>query len=107
MIAIDKINCEFKIIDTQTADSITQKPDDGCYISGMFLEGAKYKDFLILIRWDYKRHLLTQPKPKELFSPLPLIHIVPIEMTDDQEPEKKGVYNCPLYKVVSRVWNNL
>lgn len=65
-------------------------PDDGCYVYGLFLEGA---------RWDYKRHVLADPEPKVLFSPLPIVWLKPIE-------SNKAVpwphYNCPVYKVASR-----
>jgi dynein heavy chain len=56
----------------------------------MFLEGA---------RWDFKKHIINNPYPKELFSDLPMILLYPIE---DREPPVEGIYNCPLYKVESR-----
>lgn len=56
----------------------------------MFIEGA---------RWDNKTHMLQDSKPKELFSNLPLIHLVP---EVNRVVQKTGLYNCPLYKVVSR-----
>ena len=43
--------------------------------------------------------MICQPKAKELFSDFPLMHIVPIP---DRTPPETGIYNCPLYKVVSR-----
>jgi len=42
---------------------------------------------------------MMNPKPKELFSDVPLIHFVPVV---DKEKLTEYVYNCPLYKVVSR-----
>jgi len=42
----------------------------------------------------------VEPKPKELFSNFPLIYLRPRE---DREKPEIGIYNCPLYKVVSRV----
>jgi dynein heavy chain len=54
------------------------------------LEGAK---------WDYKKHYISLPKQKELYSDLPLLHLVPIV---DRVVPKDGIYNCPMYKVVSR-----
>ena len=56
----------------------------------MFLEGA---------RWDVKKHLLAWPKPKELYSDVPVMQLVPIP---DRETPTTGIYNCPTYKVVSR-----
>jgi dynein heavy chain len=90
VIAIDKIGFEFKVLDHMTYQEVKEKPEDGCYLYGIYLEGA---------RWDYKKHMITQPKPKELYSDLPLVHLVPV---NNREPPIEGVYNCPVYKVVSR-----
>lgn len=45
MIAIDRLEFEYKILDLEPS-KVTQKPDDGCYVYGVYLEGA---------RWDYKK----------------------------------------------------
>ncbi len=72
-------------------DQVKSKPPEGgCYVYGIFLEGAK---------WDTKKHYIGQPKPKELFSDLPLVHLLPIL---DKVKKAEGIYECPLYKVVSR-----
>ena len=39
----------------------------------MFLEGA---------RWDNKKHIINDCRPKELFSDLPMIHLNPIVNRD-------------------------
>jgi len=90
VIAIDQLSFEFKIMDDRTYQDIKEKPEDGCYIYGMFLEGA---------RWDPKRHVLSNSKPKELYSDVPLIWLVP---KNERVPPKEGIYNCPIYKVLSR-----
>ncbi|KAL4429885.1 hypothetical protein ABPG74_022908 [Tetrahymena malaccensis] len=90
IIAVDKLSFEFKILDNLHYTDIQQKPKSGCYIYGIYLEGAK---------WNYKTHMIDDPQPKELYSDLPLIHLVPKE--NRQVPES-GIYNSPLYKVVSR-----
>ena len=69
IIAVDKISFEFRIVDEKTHTDITEKPEDGCYVYGIFLEGA---------RWDYKKHLMNNPYPKELFSDLPLMQLFPV-----------------------------
>lgn len=43
--------------------------------------------------------MLAESKPKELFSDLPMVHLIP---RVDRETPKEKVYHCPLYKVVSR-----
>jgi len=42
IIAIDKLSFEFKFLDHISHTDIKQKPDDGCYIYGMFIEGARW-----------------------------------------------------------------
>lgn len=60
------------------------------YVYGIFLEGSS---------WNYKKHIIDQPIPKELFADLPLMHVFPIL---DREAGKVQYYQCPMYKVVSR-----
>ncbi len=90
VIAIDRIGVDFKIIDDKTHADIKEKPESGCYVYGMFIEGA---------RWDPTHHALNNSKPKELYTELPLIWLVPV--ADRKQPET-GIYNCPVYKVLSR-----
>jgi len=90
VIAIDRLAYEFKILDDKSHTEITEKPSEGIYIYGMFLEGA---------RWDHKKHILGNSKPKELYSDVPLLWLVP---KADRVAPKDGIYNCPIYKVVSR-----
>ncbi|CAD8156782.1 unnamed protein product [Paramecium pentaurelia] len=91
VIAIDKLNYEFKILDTLSPQDIEEKPEDGCYIFGISLEG---------IRWDYKKHYITHPRQKELYSELPLVWLLPC--IEKEYPKDLVIYQCPLYKVVSR-----
>ena len=87
---IDTIAFDFLMLDTFSADSITTKPTDGVYIRGLFLEGA---------RWDPEIRSLNDSRPKQLFSPAPIMHLSPCK--DRQEPTG-GIYRCPIYKVLSR-----
>jgi len=43
----------------EKVDAITERPEDGAYIYGLFMEGA---------RWDYTEHCVTHSNPKELFT---------------------------------------
>merc|ERR1712010_94783 len=87
---IDTIAFDFIMLDTFSADSITTKPTDGVYIRGLFLEGA---------RWDPEIRSLNDSRPKQLFSPAPIMHLSPCK---DREEPTGGIYRCPIYKVLSR-----
>ena len=87
---IDTIGFDFIMLDTFSSDAITTKPQDGVYIRGLFLEGA---------RWDPEIRSLNDSRPKQLFSPAPIMHLSPCK--DRQEPSG-GIYRCPIYKVLSR-----
>jgi dynein heavy chain len=89
-IAIDRVSFNFKYMDHTKPEEITAKPEDGVYIFGVYLEGAK---------WDHGRHIITDPQDKELYSEMPMIWLIP--SIDRVEPTE-GVYQCPVYKVVSR-----
>jgi len=91
VIAIDRIDFDVKIEDEKTHTDIKEKPSDGCYIYGLFLEGA---------RWDNRKHILAQSRPKELYTDLPLIWLLPA--VDRTSPPKDTYYRCPIYKVLSR-----
>lgn len=56
----------------------------------MYLEGA---------RWNPTTHLLDDSKPKQLYIEMPMMWFVPKK--NRKKPET-GIYNCPVYKVLSR-----
>ena len=41
-------------------------------------------------------HILSESKPKELFSDIPMIHFLPMP---NRTTPTTGIYNCPIYKV--------
>jgi Dynein heavy chain C-terminal domain len=71
-------------------DQMDTKPEDGVYIYGLFLEGA---------RWDKAAKSLVDPRPKELFSPVPVIHMLPQQ---NRPTPQSGIYRCPVYKILTR-----
>jgi len=89
-IAIDKLSFEFLIKDQMKYNEIKAKPESGCYVYGIYLEGCK---------WSYDSHRLEESDPKKLFVELPLMHLNPVL---NRVKPTDGVYNCPLYKVLSR-----
>jgi dynein heavy chain len=90
-IPIDRITFDCVVKDEiEDGSKITQKPEDGCYIYGLFIEGS---------RWDYEKHVIQESRPKELYTQFPVIHLNP--MKDRPIPET-GVYSCPIYKILTR-----
>ena len=89
-IAIDTVNWNFNVRDTMTYANTTEGPTDGCYITGYFLEGA---------RWDYDKHQLAESRPKELYTDFPLMWLEPQE---NRVQPTGGYYMCPAYKTLTR-----
>jgi dynein heavy chain len=86
-IPIDTLTFEFEFPKEQDPK---EKPADGVYTNGSFLEGCK---------WDWDKWELNESDPKVLFVSVPLVWIVPCKKSDVKEVPR---YNCPLYKVSSR-----
>lgn len=54
----------------RNAANIKKKLDYGCYVQGIFLEGAS---------WNIEKDYLEYQRPKELIEEMPLIQIIPVE----------------------------
>ncbi|KAL0223335.1 hypothetical protein P9112_002725 [Eukaryota sp. TZLM1-RC] len=89
VVSMDRISFSYNVIETSPKE-ITERPEDGCYIYGMYLEGAA---------WSFEENSLVESSPKELFTKFPVIHLLPV--VNRVKPEN-GIYNCPLYKTLSR-----
>ena len=86
---IDTVSFDFVLV-KKSYDKIASPPEDGVYIRGLFLEGA---------RWSTEENTLTDSLPKQLYTELPTIHLLPIK---DREDKTEGIYRCPVYKILSR-----
>ena len=51
-------------------DQVTERVSSGCYVSGLYLEGAC---------WDLEQSCLKKSPPKVLIEELPILRVIPIE----------------------------
>ncbi|XP_051969464.1 dynein axonemal heavy chain 3 [Xyrauchen texanus] len=87
-IPIDYIGFEFEVCKQET--HMDEKPEDGAYIRGFFLEGA---------RWDREHMVISESTPKVLFDQLPIIWLKPGESATFLH---ENIYVCPVYKTSAR-----
>ena len=66
------------------------QPDDGAYIHGLYLQGA---------RWDVEDKCLRDMNLKELAPELPVVHVRAIM---SEEKSFDGQYECPVYVTALR-----
>ncbi|CAK6435519.1 unnamed protein product [Pipistrellus nathusii] len=89
VISIDTISFDFKVM-PQAVSDLKQKPVVGCYIYGLFLEGA---------RWDPMDFQLAESRPKELYTEMAVIWLLPVP---NRKVEDQDFYLCPIYKTLTR-----
>ncbi|KAG5839016.1 hypothetical protein ANANG_G00229870 [Anguilla anguilla] len=87
-IPIDLLGFDFQVLPITSSDSA---PEDGVYIHGLFLDGA---------RWDKAAGVLAEQLPKVLFDSVPIIWIKPLKRSP--AGSSQSVYVCPLYKTSER-----
>lgn len=88
-ISIDTISFDMVFI-KQSWKDITERPADGVYVYGMFLDGA---------RWDEDKMMLAESHPKQLFAEMPVVWLKPVV---DRVPPTKNIYISPCYKTLKR-----
>lgn len=88
---IDRVNFKFKVFNKEQSEEEsalrTSPPEHGCYLEGLFLEGAA---------WDDANCVLKDSLPKIIHEELPIIHFIPTyepqneaEMTAKKEETSK------------------
>uniref|UniRef100_A0A672RMC2 Dynein heavy chain C-terminal domain-containing protein n=1 Tax=Sinocyclocheilus grahami TaxID=75366 RepID=A0A672RMC2_SINGR len=80
-VSIDIIAFDFKL---------TEGPEIGCFVHGLYLEGA---------RWDAETGQFAESRPKELYKEMAVIWMVPVP---NRKPPQSGIYVCPIYKTLTR-----
>ncbi|KAK0675118.1 DYH3 protein, partial [Pygoscelis papua] len=87
-IPIDHIGFEFEVMKQE--HTMEKMPEDGAYVKGLFLEGA---------RWDRESLVIGESLPKILYDSLPIIWLKPGESS--RFPHM-NIYSCPVYKTSAR-----
>ena len=89
-IPIDTLDFDFEILKETDETKITKRPESGCIVFGLYLEGA---------RFNTETMQLDDSIPKQLYVPGPMIYLKP---KANRELPLGGVYRCPVYKELSR-----
>ncbi|XP_058416307.1 dynein axonemal heavy chain 1 isoform X1 [Diceros bicornis minor] len=89
VISIDTISFDFKVMH-QSVSELKKRPQEGCYIHGLFLEGA---------RWDSVAFQLAESRAKELYTEMAVIWLLPMP---NRKIQDQDFYLCPIYKTLTR-----
>ena len=86
---VDEIAFDFEPIEGDASD-ITEPPEDGVYVSGLFLEGCG---------WDKEKMQLVESEKNVLHSKAPTFWFKPRKA---DEIEQNARYDCPCYRTAER-----
>jgi len=87
-IPIDIVKFSFEVVPYIQSDH-NEPPEDGCYIHGLFLDGARFKD-----------GYMCEPMKRQLNSIMPTVWLKPMKEADI--PKDRNEYPCPIYKTSER-----
>ena len=91
VVPFDSLRWTTTILTGTDPNKLTQEPEEGIYVEGLFIEGAK---------WDVVSKTLTECAQTELISTLPVLHLCPTQKTDVYDT--KTTYECPMYRTQNR-----
>jgi dynein heavy chain len=95
--ALDSVS-DFTDIIKKDIENIKEAPTEGCYIRGLFLEGA---------RWSMEENRLDELQNKDTNVPMPVIHFsakVQNQFTKGSGKDQSSLnsFDCPCYKYPTR-----
>lgn len=91
--ALDDVVFFTEVMEFERVDQVRAPPREGCYLHGLFVEGAA---------WNKSDATLEESEPKKLYAPLPILYVTAV--TKAQQRAKSadhgpyGGYECPVYK---------
>ncbi|KNC54636.1 dynein heavy chain 2 [Thecamonas trahens ATCC 50062] len=91
LVSVDTLSFEHVVMtETKAELEAAGPPEDGCYISGLYMEGA---------RWSQDAGAIVDSRSKELYTLMPVIWLKPVP---DKPKPSNSVYVCPVYKTLAR-----
>ncbi|KAI3386976.1 hypothetical protein SNEBB_002464 [Seison nebaliae] len=83
--SLDKSTLYTEVTEMEDGDNVVERAIQGCYVQGLYLEGAA---------WDVKGQKLIRQQPKQLIQQLPVLRVIPIEA---HKLKLANTYRCPVY----------
>ncbi|XP_053327864.1 dynein axonemal heavy chain 10 [Spea bombifrons] len=87
---LDRSTLYTQVTTFRAADEVTERPGQGCFISGLYLEGAD---------WDIENSCLIKSQPKVLVVELPVLKVIPIEA---HRLKLQNTFKTPVYTTSMR-----
>lgn len=87
---LDRSTLYTKVTKMTQHEDITDRPEFGCYVTGLFLEGAG---------WDEQQCILKRQDPKVLVTEIPVMQIIPVEVS---KLKLANTFRCPVYVTQNR-----
>lgn len=84
-IAIDRLSFSFQIMTEENIEEIEESPEDGVYVHGFYMDGA---------RFNREEAVVDEQAPGELYDLMPVIWFKPV-IDYERNPDE---YACPCYK---------
>ncbi|XP_041455872.1 dynein heavy chain 10, axonemal-like [Lytechinus variegatus] len=87
---LDKSTLYTSVTHYVTPDEVTERAHSGCFVTGLYLEGAA---------WDVDNACLMRPRPKVLIQELPILKVIPIEA---HRLKLQNTFRTPVYTTSQR-----
>ncbi|XP_055003053.1 dynein axonemal heavy chain 10 [Sorex araneus] len=87
---LDRSTLFTQVTKFQDADEVMERAGQGCFVSGLYLEGAG---------WDLERGCLVRSRPKVLVVDLPILKVIPIE---SHRLKLQNTFRTPVYTTSTR-----
>jgi len=88
--SLDSMRVQMDVTSFADSSAIESQPEEGTYVHGLFMEGA---------RWDMEENCIAESRPKELYPTMPVIHIIAVTV---DEVKTEGFYTCPIFTTTIR-----